>query len=990
MRKLVLSIASIALLVGALIWYFVAASNSDNGLKAAVSSIEINEVMTSNKGSVPDEYGDYPDYVELHNTSNEVVSLAGYGLTDDFMQGAKYMFPAGVTIEPNGFKVVFLSGEASDDYHAPFKIGVGETLLLYDIQGATVGELALKAVASGMTMSKNPDTGEWVEMAPSPGFPNTPEGILAFEEGQKAVEDIGVYINELMASNSTTIIDKYGVASDWIELYNSTDAEVDLSGFGISDSSSQPMKYSLPEGTKIAPHGYLLIFCSGNTSQAGDEEIHVPFGLRAYQEEVVLANKRGAIVDQTAFSKLASDVSWARLPDGTGDFAISTLPTPGFANNEAGYAAYSASVSAALPDVYISEILGRNVAAKTAPDGGTYDYIELHNKGEEAVSLLGWALSNNPKNPAKWEFGDIVIAPGEYFLVYASGLDRRTDKNDLHTNFGVSSSGDAVYLFNGEALVDKLAASAFMNDVSCGRLEDGAVRYFELATPGAANGEGKLGITATPAFSQTPGVFSQPISLELTANEGETVYYTLDCTEPTAASSVYTQPLKIEKNTVVRCVSVRDGYITNYHTTGTFLFTSDNVNHSLPIATIVTDPVNLWDATIGIYAMGNDVKEGDQWPYFQANYYRYKADPLNRDWERDGAFSIFGDDNKAVFSQNVAVRIAGSFGSGHNQKGMTVVARDIYGNNRLEYPFFGERGYSEYKSLTFRAGGQDQANGKIRDELSAGLLMDTDVNFVYQEYKPYILYLNGEYWGLYFMKEKRSRFLVAAEEDAAPSDIDLIRSEDKAFAGTTEGWREIMSYVRANGASTDTAYAWIDERVDLNSFIDYMVCEIYVGNSDYWNIQYYKAGDGKWKWIYYDFCWTWGDPTHTTLTYRRASKNPCSDFFNALLKNEKWKDAFCRRMAELMNTIYTEENVNKKVDELYAIVKGEIAREREKFNQATFMGISNPKSQASVESFEKQIERIRTFAQKRPAQIRAQFKSELSLSDAYMKEVFGE
>ena len=199
-----------------------------------------------------------------------------------------------------------------------------------------------------------------------------------------------------------------------------------------------------------------------------------------------------------------------------------------------------------------------------------------------------------------------------------------------------------------------------------------------------------------------------------------------------------------------------------------------------------------------------------------------------------------------------------------------------------------------------------------------------------------------------------------------------------------------MSYVRANGASTDTAYAWIDERVDLNSFIDYMVCEIYVGNSDYWNIQYYKAGDGKWKWIYYDFCWTWGDPTHTTLTYRRASKNPCSDFFNALLKNEKWKDAFCRRMAELMNTIYTEENVNKKVDELYAIVKGEIAREREKFNQATFMGISNPKSQASVESFEKQIERIRTFAQKRPAQIRAQFKSELSLSDAYMKEVFGE
>ena len=126
-----------------------------------------------------------------------------------------------------------------------------------------------------------------------PGYENTETGIAAYEASLQEDEDIGVYINEFMASNATTVADAYGAYSDWIELYNSNAYEVDLSGFGISDSISQPKKYTLPEGTVIPANGYLVIFCSGNEGLTESGELHAPFGLRAYAEDVVFSSKRG-------------------------------------------------------------------------------------------------------------------------------------------------------------------------------------------------------------------------------------------------------------------------------------------------------------------------------------------------------------------------------------------------------------------------------------------------------------------------------------------------------------------------------------------------------------------------------------------------------------------------------------------------------------------------------------------------------------------------
>ena len=957
-------------------------------------ALTISEVMASNKGSVVNPNGDYPDWIEFYNASDTALDIGGMGVSDDVAAGVKYVFPAGASVPARGYILLWCSGEATDAFHAPFRLSALESVVLLDGSGATIDFIVLRTVDAGMSYAKNA-AGAWEPMRPSPGFSNDEAGAKAYEATLVTDEASGVFINEFMASNATTLQDAYGMFSDWVELYNATDKEYDLSGGGLSDSMSQPKKFVFPEGTIVPARGYLLIFCSGASGLTESGELHAPFGLRAYGEEVVLTAPSGAILDSIAFGTQQTDVSFARTVDGAGEFAPNAHPTPGYPNTEEGYAAFMAANTYPRGALSISLMVGKNVSLKAAGDGQHYDLIKLHNAGQEPVSLLGYALSNKPGNPGKWVFPDVNIPAGGTLIVYASGLDKSAN-GELHTNFSISKNGDAVYLFSSAAeMIDKLQAGAFLNDVAYGRDDAGKLAYFTSPKLEGANGTGYAGITAMPAFGTKPGIYDGEIAITLDAPEGESIHYTLDNTTPTAASPVYKGPVTASKNTVVRAVCMREGYLTNQTVSGTFLFKGDGVNHALPVVSLVTDPDNLWSSQKGIYAYGDhynpDLEFGEM--LNTAQFYTSKARPDL--WERPAGFEVFDESGKQVFFQNVGIRIAGSFGRGRAQKGFNVFARDEYGDSRLQYPFFEELPYTEYKSVALRAGGQDQSYSKIRDELATGLLRGTDVNILYQAYKPYVLYLNGEYWGVYFMKEKRNRFFVAQHENTDNvTDMDIIKSNKTAFYGSVKEWADLMDYLKSHDLNDAAAYKYVDERVDLSSFTDYMICEIYSANSDPWNIQYYKLPGGKWKWIYYDFCWSFGSSenkaNHNTLPIRRLSGKPCSDLFNELLAVPAWRDRFCRRFADILKTVYAPARVEAYVDRLYGYVEPEIAREREKFNSATWLGVKQPAvSIASYDKFQSQIALIREFAQKRPDVIKAQLKAEFGLTDSYMKEVFG-
>ena len=959
--------------------------------RAPADAVALSEIMISNKGSVPDNLGGYPDYIELHNGSTEKADISGYGLSDSLLEGAKYVFPAGTVLEPGAYVVVWCGGEAEDGMHAPFKLSAGEEAVLFDASGRPLDTAVLNSVDSGMVLRREGEV--WTQAKPCPGYPKTEEGMAEYEASLKETEDIGLYINEFMASNATTICDSFGSYSDWIELYNSTDTDMDISGFGISDNLSQPMKYRFPDGTTIAAKGYLVVFCSGNEGMQNGE-LHAPFGLRSYGEDVVIANRAGRIIDSYSFKNQETDVSMARIPDGAGEFQSNSQPSPGYPNTGAGYSAFDAANRLPLGGVYISEFGGSTGSMAS-------DWVEIYNSTGSAVNLGGYGLSNNPKNPAKWVFPDISIEPGEYLLLYATGSADKAQKKNLKLNFCISSTGEALFFFdpNGK-LIDKLSAGRMRSGQSYGRDGSDNRFYYAEPTPGAQNGKGYEGITQLPAFSVTPGIYDDAVTVAITAGEGETIRYTTDCTTPNASSEVYSGELSISKNSVIRAAAFRDGYLSGDVATATYLFRSDGVNHALPVVTLVTDPDNLWNSKTGIYATG-DQFDPDAASYADtlksATYYQAKfatEEQVDTIWEKPAAFSLFDDNGKQVFTQNVGIRIAGSFGRGRAQKGFNVIARKEYGKGSMEYPFFENRPYTEYKAVVLRAGAQDQNRSKIRDELASGLLEGTDINILYQAYRPTVLYLNGEYWGVYFMKEKRNRFFVAQHENTENNvDLAIGKGFKQRSYGDNSDWVSLYEYATSHDLSASDAYNYVAERMDVDSFRDYMIAEIYNGNTDTYNFQYYRLKGGKWKFIFYDFCWGFQSPGHETLAFRmgKTPADVCSaKLFAAMLQNKGWRDSFCRRFGELLNTAFAPGRVSALIEELYGYVEPEIKREREKFNKDTFMGVKQPNTNlGTYEGFQSEISKLKDFAQRRPEELKRQLQSNLGLSDSYMKEVFG-
>ena len=1003
MKKITKLFLLLVLIAALVIFIALAIKNKPDMSTADISGVYINEVMTKNDGVCPDEFDSYNDWIELYNSNSKPVDISGCGLSDDITGTVKYVFPRGTVVAPNGFLIVYCSGENTGAYYAAFKLSSSDSVVFYNQGGNPIECIQLKKVDDGKTLARElSDKKTWTQMMPSPGYPNTDEGIASYAEsmvsrsnGRDMNATGDIIISEIMASNATTIACKDGNYYDWVELYNKSSKSVSLKGWSLSDDTKHVNKYTITDNVVIEPDSYFIVFCSGETGMK-DGEMHVPFGLRAYEESFTVTDPDGHTSDTVSFSRQTTDVSLARQDDGK--FEQTDNPTPGYPNNEEGYKKFMNTALVPTSDVYITELMGANSSAAITVEGVTLypDYIELYNSSDSSINLHGYALSNKPTNPAKWVFPDITIKSHEYLIVLANSSKENKSGNYCQTNFSISSSGDTVFFFNPEGkFLNKLKAQSFVKNMSVGLNSNYKYCLYSTPTPGQANSTSGCynGVTKTPQFSTIPGIYSDSVTVSLNAGEGETIYYTLDCTTPTSSSKKYSEPITISKNTVIRAKSFRDGYLNDYScVSGTYLFTSDNCNHKLPVLTLVTDPTNLWDGQNGIYAYGDTVNlQDDTWPYWQTNANFWK------DIEVPASFELFDDKGKSVFSQNIGINIAGAFGQGREQKGFAISARDEYGKNRMDYKFFKDLEYEQYKSLLLRCGAQDQANGKIRDSFSAGLLKDSDVHFLYQDYKPYVLYLNGRYWGVYFLREKRNRFFVAQHEGLGldnSDNITLIKSETRANYGSTKEWAELMNYVRTHDLTNDANYKYLTDRLDIDSFIDYLCCEIYVAQSDYWNIQMYKTQNGKWKFIYYDFCWSWSNIQHKTLAARRAPAQPCSDLFNACLKRSDFRDKFIRRFAKIMANVFNEEKCLALIDKLYNEVEPEIARERSIFNTSPsaytdLLPYVDPSNYSTYDRFVREVDKMKSFASERRTEIISQFKSEFSLSDSYIQEVFG-
>jgi hypothetical protein len=249
-----------------------------------------------------------------------------------------------------------------------------------------------------------------------------------------------------------------------------------------------------------------------------------------------------------------------------------------------------------------------NLTGLTDEDGERPDWIELHNRGANAVNLLGWSLTDDRSVPGQWTFPSRVLNPGEYLVVFASGKDRRAPAgaNRFHTNFKLDLFGEYLALFNPE--YPRVAASEFTpqfpeqrNNYSYG-LDPAAAglgqwRYFQTPTPGAANGASTIvGVAPEPHFSVTRGLFDQPFNLLLTTTlPGATIRYTLNGSEPTLANGfTFSAPLTITNTAFVRAAVFAPNHLPSRTRTHSYIY----------LDSVLTQPENPagFPATWGTYS----------------------------------------------------------------------------------------------------------------------------------------------------------------------------------------------------------------------------------------------------------------------------------------------------------------------------------------------------------------------------------------------------
>lgn len=297
----------------------------------ARTGVRVTEIMTSNRTTLTDETGAFPDWVEITNTGNAAEELAGYSLSDD-QKRVRFMFPP-CRLEPGAIMIIFASGKTRTDsqpFHANMKLSsLGETLYFSNPAGELIEQIDIPALGADISFARG--ASGWSRASePSPGFPNTPQGRAAFVASM-SVEGAKLQLNELMASNKTTLFDITNRAPDWIELYNNGPEPVELSSFALTDDPKKPVKWRFPQGVTVGPYETYVVYCSGYSAVLGGFA-HTSFKLAANHGYVALTSITGRVVDSTEYDNLKPDMVWYRKANG-GEWAKSMDPTPGAANN---------------------------------------------------------------------------------------------------------------------------------------------------------------------------------------------------------------------------------------------------------------------------------------------------------------------------------------------------------------------------------------------------------------------------------------------------------------------------------------------------------------------------------------------------------------------------------------------------------------------------------------------------------------------------------
>lgn len=647
--------------------------------------------------------------------------------------------------------------------------------------------------------------------------------------------------------------------------------------------------------------------------------------------------------------------------------------------------------------IVINEVCSSNFSIVCDENGNYSDYVELYNPSGNVVSLDGFFLSDEKKDLKKYSLDGVTLPARGYALIWLDGSENQISN---HASFRLSKDGGELFLSNQEGeIVDSVIVPALSYNTSYARAGNDKEWQYMSATPGEDNAEGQVlcGVMLDkPAFSKESGFYDDEFLLELSSVPDTEIYYTLDGSEPDVDSILYEEPIfigdasqndniyaartdlapsstyapseKVDKGTVVRAISYdsKNNAISETVTKSYFVgFSRKEEYASLPIISLVSDPDNLFDPEYGIYTNGvameeykakGGLQDGELLSEFTSGggttYYRYMStNAVNRgkEWEREANIIYFDENHRFCFSQDVGIRIAGQSTRGAAQKSLNVFGRDIYSEKaELQYAFFDDMSYS---SIKLRNGGSDNTGSKIMDAFLQSLVQDRAVST--QASMPCVVFLNGEYWGIYNIREKYKEEYFNNHYGVVENNIWLIDSGNVSIgtSAAMDAYEYMLDFVSQNDMSVQENYENACNLLDVQSLIDFYCINLYIDNMDVsfgqniamWRTKWQENngfGDGRWRWALYDM-----DSALTSYDNNTFQNSvPWQEDFDlmdeqlvsSLMANEQFKKQFCLSFMDVANVNYTYNHVHDSLMEWKENYQTQVVKSHQRFIREDF------------------------------------------------------
>ncbi len=525
---------------------------------------------------------------------------------------------------------------------------------------------------------------------------------------------------------------------------------------------------------------------------------------------------------------------------------------------------------------------------------------------------------------------------------------------------------------------------------------------------------------ALPKCSLVGGFYKSPIIVSLSpANPDLEVYYTLDGTEPTSKSIKYKSPILITnqtdkpnrlsviptsprwkppignvfKGTILRAISVdKNNFRSSELIRSFFVDEKGNKRYTFPVVSITVNEKDLFGYEKGIYVLGKRFSDKDNyvqknvplyspWFYYPANY-----TIRGENAERKGNLEFYEPSGQLGFETKVGIRINGNATRGFAQKSLRInfKEKDKAGIN---YPIFPSNEITKFNSIILRNSGNDWDKTMFRDAFMQSLIKSTHVDL--QDFRPSIVFVNGEYWGIHNIRERQDEYYLANKYNLNPDSITILELTNSLKRGQMKSramFTELLQFLKKEDLSNDKNYEYIISKIDIESFIDFVIANVYFCNSD-WpdnNVKFWRADsqkfdensvakDGKWRWMLYETDWGFGYTNrhvyNMDLLNNATIVGSVGVVFSSLMKNKSFATKFTSTFENYLNTIFKTEFVLKRIDEFDKLYSPEMS---ENINRWRVVG--------DMKKWKENVEELRVFAKKRPLIQITQLNSFLKLS----------